>query len=209
MAKRLPPHLSYKSALTLLPPADILPPIEAIRRVHDKNFTRWPAHINLLYPFLASPSETVQQGADAIAQLKTDVRLRIEEATKRIRPFNVLLSADPPGIFHHNPKSKTVWLGPSTSNIQELQAALQAEFSECDDDQRPFTPHLSLGQAHSEHSATRLGEEITRSIKEFLTEITEDAPIALEWNIDRVFVIERKGYKDRFKVIGVVPLLNN
>jgi hypothetical protein len=34
-------------------------------------------------------------------------------------------------------------------------------------------------------------------------------PFALDWYVDKVFVIERKGYHDRFKIIGSIDLGQN
>lgn len=190
----------------LLPPSSIATPIEAVRRVHDKHFARWPPHINLIYPFLASPSETNEQGDATTPRLKQEISTRIQTVARSVDPFSVALHADPPGTFTHSQRSKTVWLGPSTQSIHRLQVALQAEFSECDADQRLFTPHLSVGQASSESKAQLLGEEIKQSVRDFLTKHEENKPIALEWYVDKIFVIERKGFKDRFKVVGSIEL---
>jgi 2'-5' RNA ligase len=197
MARNLPSHLSQKSALVLLPPASIASPIDAVRRVYDKHFDRWPAHINLLYPFRSSPSETVTQSGESAPTLKQDLRVRIERATQKIQPFQLSLNATAPGTFHHSPKSKTVWLGPTTQSVHDLQAALQSEFSECDSDQRPYTPHLSLGQARDASGVEKLEAKIQETV---------DSPTALSWNVDRIFVIERKNFKDRFKVVGTIEL---
>ena len=213
MARQLPAHLSHKSALALLPPASITAPIEAVRRVHDKHFARWPPHINLIYPFLASPSETMEQAETSsseelsLSHLKETIRTRIAKVTQKLEPFRVSLITDPPGTFSHTQRSKTVWLGPSTDHVQQLQSALQAEFSECDSDQRPFTPHLSVGQARSEQGANLLSEEIKKGVREHMTAAKDgEATTALDWCVDKVFVIERKGYKDRFKVVGTIQL---
>jgi 2'-5' RNA ligase len=206
MARQLPAHLSHKSALALLPPASITAPIESIRRVHDKHFQRWPPHINLLYPFLASPSEVSAQGeGNESPQLKDSIRTRVQQAIKSIKPFEIALSADPPGTFSHSKKSKTVWLGPSSQSVQQLQAALQVEFTECNADPRPFTPHLSVGQAHSDDHARELGDLIRNSITAFANR-SEGAPVALDWYVDKVFVIERKGFHGRFEIIGSIDI---
>lgn len=119
--------------------------------------------------------------------------------------------ADPPGMFSHSKRSKTVWLGPSTGKVQQLQHALQVEFSECDADQRPFTPHLSVGQASSDGAADKVKNDIRNSVADFLKtgEGSEEPPFALKWTIDKVFVIERQGYHDRFKVIGSIDLVDS
>ncbi|KAF2261765.1 hypothetical protein CC78DRAFT_340505 [Lojkania enalia] len=226
-AAQLAQHLSYKSSLALLPPSSITRPIEDVRRVHDKHFTRWPPHINLIYPFLASNSEaglSEEQGGrvqdpsnQPLPRLKQDIRSRIETVVRDIQPFHVALSADPAGVFHHGKKNKTVWLDPlapsttrSATTIHELQAALQSEFAECDADGRPFTPHLSLGGARSDKGAQDICDAIRNSIANLqLSEAPEQEdkqPIVLNYYVDKVFVIARKGFHDRFQIIGAVEL---
>ena len=201
---RLPAHLTYKTALALLPPAAIAPAIESVRRVHDRHFERWPPHVNLIYPFCVSPAETADPGI----RLKSDMRARIEAVATTFHPFRVSLSADPPGTFVHSPRSRTVWMALSSEPLQRLQAALQSEFAECDADQRPYTPHLTLGQARNDHQVHQLSEEIKHSVLSN-TEIHKDSPLALDWLIDKVYVIERKGFHGRFEIVGAINLGNN
>lgn len=203
MALKLPAHLTYKTAIALLPPSSITPPIEAVRSVHDKNFKRWPPHINLIYPFLASPLET----SDSIApRLSQSIQARLEKATSAIRAFQISLDATLPGTFTHSKSSKTVWLEPSPAEqVKQLQAALQAEFAECDSDQRAFTPHLSIGQARTDKVAEQLRIEIGNGVASFHQQ-EEGASRTLNWFIDKVYVIERKGFHGRFTVVGSVDL---
>jgi len=42
---------TQKTALVIIPPAETWPPIQAIRRVHDRQYRRWMPHITLIYPF--------------------------------------------------------------------------------------------------------------------------------------------------------------
>lgn len=157
-------------------------------------------------------------------------------------------------MFEHGKKSATVWLRPEyvqsareaeddrlggwdakrggdksgkCAEIIEMQAKLQAEFTECDADDRTFTPHLSVGQARGAEAARALEGKVEGAIRDFLREgnkgkgevsnATEDQEIAstkdidegmsgLEWYVDRVVVIERKGFHARFKVVGEVML---
>ena len=86
--------------------------------------------------------------------------------------------------------------------------ALQAEFPEVNHDNRPFTPHLSVGQTRSQIGVDKLSEEVKKTVSEFLSTngAEEDSPTALDWYVDRVCVIERKGFKDRFKVVAEIEL---
>lgn len=208
MAKSLPAHLSYKSTLALLPPAAILAPIDAVRRVHDKHFARWPAHINLIYPFLARPSKA-NDDKQSDGALRCDIRTRLLGAVRDIEPFHVSLQGDAPGTFHHSRKSKTVWLGPTTQAVQHLQAALQTEFEECNADQRQFTPHLSLGQAHSDRGVQELEEAVKQSISEAHAGLDQDTILTLDWYVDKVYVLEREGFHGRFQIVAAIDLGNN
>lgn len=267
----LPSHLSHKSSLVLIPPSSIAKPIETLRHKHDKQFHRWPPHINLVYPFLSSPSnpadfETpslsqniespkIKEQADSgplkssssnTPQLRDDIRSRIYSVVKDVHPFSISLHADPPGKFAHGKRSATVWLNPSDQPIKEnsnmlgvhpvsgsqnpigtlrhLQALLQSEFSECDTDNRPFTPHLSVGQAAGARGVEELSKEVKSVVEGFLHDRGDeglayegdveghqqlprnDNQGGLAWHIDTVFVIERKDFNDRFKIIGSIKL---
>ena len=218
MATSLPAHLTYKTALVLLPPSSIAAPIDRVRGIYDKHFKRWPAHINLLYPFLSEPSEPSGHGNGSQSSLKPDIRARIVSAIKDIRPFQISLEADPPGVFHHGPNSTTVWLGPTTQSVQQLHAALQKEFPEVNADRRPFTPHLSVGQAKSQVRVDKLKMLTTKTVMDHTlltsgllekpgsTPLEEAIPIALNWDVEYVYVIERHGSKDRFKVVEAIKL---
>ena len=60
------PTKTHTTAVVLIPPEAIQPPIQAIRRVHDRNFQRWMPHITLLYPF--APRQDFQDIIPALAK---------------------------------------------------------------------------------------------------------------------------------------------
>ncbi|WP_199315623.1 poly(A) polymerase [Aerosakkonema funiforme] len=127
----------YQSAVVLIPPAEIWPPIQTIRRRFDRRFDRWMPHINLLYGFL--PAEYFESAANAIAQ-----------ALREIKPFAITLE-NFATFTHHS--SCTAWLRPVAeprSALHELQSILQQIFPQCNEQSTKssagFTPHLSVGQ---------------------------------------------------------------
>jgi poly(A) polymerase len=127
----------YRSAVVVIPSAEVLPAIQAIRRRYDRRFDRWMPHINLLYGFV--PEEYFEEAAQAIAQ-----------AIAQLQPFEVTLTSYE--TFTHR-SSSTAWLCPVAQPpdaLHQLQAVLQQLFPQCDEQSKKssagFTPHLSVGQ---------------------------------------------------------------
>jgi poly(A) polymerase len=128
---------TYRSALVIIPPAELWPAIQAIRARHDRHFARWMPHITLLYGFV--PDDRFDQAAAAIA-----------EVVAGASPFTV--SLDGLGLFEHR-QGTTAWLRPSdepAGSLRALQAALEEAFPRCDEQGKKspsgFTPHLTVGQ---------------------------------------------------------------
>jgi poly(A) polymerase len=91
----------YKSAVVIIPPDDILPAIQSIRRRFDRQFHRWMPHITLLYGFL--PEAYFPEAAAAIAQALT-----------KLEPFTITLSNFE--TFTQS-SSCTAWLNPRSCTI--------------------------------------------------------------------------------------------
>ncbi|HEY9669932.1 MAG TPA: 2'-5' RNA ligase family protein [Waterburya sp.] len=99
----------YRSAVVVMPSAEVLPAIQAIRRRYDRMFDRWMPHINLLYGFV--PEEYFEEAAQAIAQ-----------ALAQLQPFEVTLTSFE--TFAHR-SSSTAWLRPvaePSDALHQLQA---------------------------------------------------------------------------------------
>ena len=128
------PNKTHTTAVVLIPPKTIQPPIQAIRRVHDRNFERWMPHITLLYPF--APQQDFQDIIPALAKV-----------AQQITPFSVTLASF--DAFRQR-KSCTLFLVPEPKNvIVQLHSTLTKYLPDYDDTARfpgGFNPHLSVGQ---------------------------------------------------------------
>jgi 2'-5' RNA ligase len=126
---------THHTAVVLIPPPKVWEPIQAIRRVHDKQVRRWMPHITLLYPF--RPLEELPAMARSLTT-----------ALRPLAPFPVELEAL--HFFRHGPRSHTIWLAPEPAGpLVALEAALRAAAPDCDEQARHeggFHPHLSVGQ---------------------------------------------------------------
>src|SRR4051794_3306686 len=122
MALRGPPDMSRKThqtAVAVVPPQEVWGPIQAVRERHDRQFRRWPPHVNLLYPFY--PAGRFDEALP-----------RVLAACAKITPFEVALAEF--RFFQHSSRKATVWLAPEPKeDLARLQAALQAACPDCDD----------------------------------------------------------------------------
>ncbi|HLO84433.1 MAG TPA: poly(A) polymerase [Nostocaceae cyanobacterium] len=170
----------YQSAIVVIPSEEILPPIQAIRKLYDARFHRWMPHINLIYGFLPE-----SYFAEAVEIIKP--------ALAKLQPFQITLAEF--GTFTHR-KNSTAWLRPVAepeTALHELQAVLQNLFPQCNEQSQKsangFTPHLSVGQFPSPAIA--------------FSELPEWHPVS--FTVDSVALISRKGDQP-FEVKQIVYL---
>ena len=128
------PNKTHITAVVLIPPESVQPPIQSMRRIHDRNFLRWMPHITLLYPFAER-----RDFASVIPALT--------QVAEQIAPFSVeFLRFD---AFQHR-KSCTMFLVPDPEDeIVRLHSVLLQQLPDYDDTARfagGFQPHLSVGQ---------------------------------------------------------------
>ena len=131
-------------AITLDPSSKENKIIQGLRQVYDKQFIRWPAHINLSFPFLP------------ISEAKTITPL-LSDVIRSIPAFQFTLSSF--DYFTHS-SSATVFLKPADDEeLQRLHCMIHELLPQISDTrgrEGPWQPHLTIAQCKNETEAKAL-----------------------------------------------------
>lgn len=125
----------YTSAVVIIPPKENWAPIQAIRKLYDRQINRWMPHITMLYPFRPE------------SEFSNLEKIFLEKC-KNIKPFEIALRNF--NFFSHVREKYTIWLDPEPNeSIISIQADLLKLVPNCDDVikfKSGYKPHLSIGQ---------------------------------------------------------------
>ena len=170
------------TSLVIIPPSDKQESIQTIRRAHDREFSKWMPHINIIYPFCT-------------INLMDEIIPKIEKICDKIPKFNLTLSKF---IFlKHITGRATITLAPEPKEaIEEIQSKIEIVLPEYNDISRfegGFKPHLSIGQASDEQDARAL-------IQKFRYDWEN-----IEFTVESLFVVSRTD-KTPYKIYKEIKL---
>jgi 2'-5' RNA ligase len=165
------PAWTHRTAVVFIPPAEVWPPIQAIRRAHDRQVQRWMPHVTLLYPF--APRYELPKLLPAL-----------EAACAALSSFEATLASF--RVFQHRSDRSTLWLAPEPREaFARVQAALQAaapDYAHTSRFSGGFTPHLSVGQSGGAEQITALQARLSETWTPLVFQATEISLIAREGN---------------------------
>ena len=128
---------SYDTALCIIPPQWQCRSIDQLRTLYDKSYSKWPPHINLVYPFVDGNNLSLARSLlqSCLSQQYTGA------------PLNVVL--DQVGHFVHR-KNYTVFLVESqTEEESQIEALQRTLYQALGQDPRLSRLHLTIGQSEN------------------------------------------------------------
>ena len=168
---QMPPVITHKTALCLIPPENVWEQIQSIRSIHDKAYPRWMPHINLIYPFASESNfENIKIQLESIVNKKNVLEIEFDQNS-----FQYFKQKGNECTFHLRPKI--------TKHIIELQQILQNLLPNYTTNSRPFEAHLTLGQTTS----SRISDILIEMKAKWKT---------IKFSIDRVCMISRENDPD-------------
>lgn len=154
------PVSSYQSALCVVPPENLCENIDRLRSLYDQAYGRWPAHVNLVYPFV--PANRLAQAAERIRnQLASESRpsdaaisLHLDEANYFSQRQGKTIHLAP-GQHEHDGEEKGGRQSFQFLRDSVLKALGQQSHQRHQDSVRPYNPHLTVGQTKSHDADAR------------------------------------------------------
>lgn len=173
-------QFTHNTALVLIPPQDLWPPIQAIRQQHDRKIRRWMPHVTLIYPFW--PRDRFEEAVE-----------RITLTCEQMRTFSMKLATF--STFHHGRERYTMWLSPQPAQaIVDLYTALVATLAPGGGGPQfraRFVPHLSVGQVQGKARMEELMAALKATWRPVRWDISEVSLIWRHDSPDDVFRVEQ------------------
>jgi endonuclease/exonuclease/phosphatase family metal-dependent hydrolase len=140
---------SYDTALCVIPPRSQCSHVDQLRELYDKGFGRWPAHINLVYPFVPP---------DLLPRAQKQIQDYFAERQDQTRPINVELAQA--GCFTQKSKY-TIFLAENSAEESNEDSTMSLDSLrimalEAIGQQPPrSTLHLTVGQSQDNTVSAR------------------------------------------------------
>lgn len=144
------PVTSYETALCILPPAWKCEHVDSLRELYDKAYGRWPAHINLIYPFVAP-----EQLPQAQQQIQAQIQRNLDPNTKRH------ITLDSPALFRQRHNSTAILQESRESSDGTLEALRSLALQALGHKPTKHNLHLTVGQTE-DNSMASLGFLISK-----------------------------------------------
>jgi len=201
---------------------------KARTELKDPGLYRWPPHVNIVYPFLNvmessvkedeyitnetnNKDEEKEEDNRNLMTINEEILTLVKNAVEQCDPFHISIKSmgtfggKNRGVLYFDPQSFRKSSSSQDSNnllentiepLIELQSSLQEKIPFCNDQTKhgKYTPHMTLSHFPSLDSALDAQK------------IIEKLWIPIEFYVDEIYILERKGDGGQFKIVATLPL---
>lgn len=158
---------SRDTALCIIPPRSQWSKVDQLRSHYDRAYGKWPAHVNLIYPFVQV--DALPRAAEAVQAAA--------EAQQGQKPLDMCL--DSAGVFQHKQDNTIYIYDQDDSHLKDLRAAVLQALGH--QDAGEYRMHLTVGQS----------ENMNESWHQFLLQKARWLP-KVEWSVDHLHILIRE-----------------
>ncbi|OJD25404.1 hypothetical protein ACJ73_03229 [Blastomyces percursus] len=183
---------TYQTALCIIPPTPLVEDTNRLRALYDQAFEKWPAHVNLIYPFVST---------DRLSAAVGSIRSNLSSWLTEAEDTRFQLRLNKPGHFTQR-HGNIVYLAPDESDgfldLNDFRNTILKGFKQpTNDQQRGYQPHLTIGQSKANDDDAR---DYLLSKAKLLSPI--------EWRVGQlaIMVREKAGNTSRMKLWGTIDL---
>ncbi|KAI1407042.1 hypothetical protein F5Y13DRAFT_183709 [Hypoxylon sp. FL1857] len=184
---------SYDTALCIIPPKHLWPPVDQLRSVYDPAYKKWPPHINLVYPFvsvhdLPRASELIVSRFQEIGGV-AELNVRLDTASGFINKKVTFFIQD------RDPSRSLELTNLRSTILDSLQPGHHPDARQM---------HMTVGQS----------KELNSPLSKYIMEKKIGLLPPLEWTVDKLYVLVRdkdktqidEGISSQMKIWGEINL---
>ncbi|PGH15944.1 hypothetical protein AJ79_02111 [Helicocarpus griseus UAMH5409] len=181
----------HQTAVCIIPPVHLVDYANQLRAIYDTAYEKWPAHVNLVYPFVS---------ANRLPAAVDLIQSNLTRWAAETGDHGIHLHLNQPGNFPQR-QEHVVYLGTRNDNeetekLRGLQSALLDGFKRPANEQNKiFHPHMTIGQSKAT-GETKL---------DFLLAKARLLP-PVQWQVHHLAVMVREKASNKMKVWGTINL---
>jgi endonuclease/exonuclease/phosphatase family metal-dependent hydrolase len=204
---------SFKNTLALVIESKDTIIVDEIRKENDAMYTRWPAHINLLYPFYDSNEYFDSLKYDESGSLIGDIM----NCLKDHEPFKMNFDVKQLRTFSDSRVKSVIFIEPDDSSIEKIKLIYESLINLFTSQlngsvawRNEIKPHLTIAQEANKRSLAK--DWSTTTINKIQTELkrlilsSNDYRAEFSINVDTVYWMSRDDNESSFKLKYNFPL---
>ncbi|KAK2771644.1 hypothetical protein FQN53_004958 [Emmonsiellopsis sp. PD_33] len=183
---------NFQTAICVIPPTPLVENINRLRELYDQTFKKWPAHVNVIYPFVS-----VNRLPEAVELIRSKLIAWKPDCDDR----DVHLRLDKAGYFHQR-QGNIIHIGPGADEelrkLNELRNEIIEPFKlPANDEGREYHPHLTIGQTKAQDDTDR----------DYLLAKARLLP-PVEWRVGQLAILvrEKTGQSTSMRMWGTINL---